>query len=130
MAATFKFELVSPERLLLSEEVRQVDVPGSTGRFGVMAGHAPYMTTINPGVVEITRASGEVTKYFVRGGFADVGAGGLTILAERALPVAELNAAVIADEIKKAEDEIALAISEDAKAEAQRRLSEIKALAA
>ena len=83
MADPFQFELVSPERLLMSEPVEQVVVPGSEGYFTVLKGHAPFMSTMRPGVVEILRGN---TNFgvFVRGGFADVSAG-LTIWRERAV---------------------------------------------
>lgn len=130
MAAAFKFELVSPERLLMSEDVTEVDVPGSDGRFGVLAGHAPVMSTIEPGVIDITMADGKQVKFFVRGGFADVSASGLTILAEKALPLAELKPAVMEQEIKLAEGEIELATNDEARAAAELRLYNLKALGA
>lgn len=107
MAATFKFDLVSPERLFLSEEVIQVDLQGSEGAFGVLANHAPFMTTLQPGVAVVTRAGGETLRLFVRGGFADVSPAGLTVLAERAVPVAELRPDEIAEEIRNAEEDVA-----------------------
>ena len=84
--ATFHFELVSPERVAFSGEVDQVDVPGAEGDFGVLAGHAPFMTTLKEGRVKAY--DGDETLVFeVRGGFADVTPAGLTILAEYAAPV-------------------------------------------
>ena len=86
MAAKLHFSLVSPERELFAGEVDQVDAPGSVGDFGVLAGHAPFMTTLKEGRVKAY--DGDVTLVFdVRGGFADVTAEGLTILAEYAQPV-------------------------------------------
>jgi F-type H+-transporting ATPase subunit epsilon len=86
MAAKLHFSLVSPERELFAGEVDQVDAPGSEGDFGVLAGHAPFMTTLKEGRVKAY--DGDVTLVFdVRGGFADVTAEGLTILAEYAQPV-------------------------------------------
>ena len=82
MANAFNFELVSPERLLFSEQVTAVVVPGSDGYFTVMANHAPLMSTIRPGVVEATLASGGTKKIFVRGGFVDVAGSSFTLLAE------------------------------------------------
>ena len=75
MADPFQFELVSPERLLMSDEVEQVVVPGSEGYFTVMKGHAPFMSTMRPGVVDVTKG-GQMDRIFVRGGFADVSAAG------------------------------------------------------
>lgn len=126
--ASFKFELVSPERLLLSTEADQVDLPGSEGDFGVLAGHAPFLTTLRPGVVTVTSA-GTATRYFVRGGFADVNPAGLTVLAERAIPVAEFRADQIASEIRDAEEDVADAISPEAKDKAARKLQQLREVA-
>ena len=92
MAEAFHFSLVSPERELFSGAVTQVDAPGIEGDFGVLAHHAPFMTTLKPGVVRIFE-DGVVTPVFVRGGFADVTPAGFTILAEEAIRLAEVNAA-------------------------------------
>ena len=86
MAAKLHFSLVSPERELFGGAVDQVDAPGSEGDFGVLAGHAPFMTTLKEGRVK-AYDDGEVRVYEVRGGFADVTAEGLTILAEYAAEV-------------------------------------------
>src|SRR5262245_16984332 len=93
--ATFQFDLVSPERLLMSAEVEQVDVPGSEGDFGVFAGHAPVITTLKPGVVSVRAAGKGEERIFVRGGFAEVTLDRLTVLAEEAVPVAELDAVTL-----------------------------------
>src|SRR4051794_30928614 len=92
MAEPLRFELVSPERLLVSEDVESVVVPGSEGQFTVLARHAPFMTTLKPGIVEIKPLSGDVRKIFVRGGFADVTPAGLTILADQAMRLEDLDA--------------------------------------
>ena len=85
MPDPFKFELVSPERLLVSGKVEQVSVPGSEGDMTVLAYHAPLLTTLRPGVIEIGFPGGEQQRYFIRGGFAEVGPSGLTVLAETAI---------------------------------------------
>lgn len=87
MADKLHFSLVSPERELYSGLVDQVDAPGTEGDFGVLAGHAPFMATLREGQI-VVRNDGQETLYEVRGGFADVSATGLTILAEYAAPVA------------------------------------------
>ena len=87
MADKLHFSLVSPERELFSGEVDQVDAPGSEGDFGVLVGHAPFMTTLKAGRVKLYN-DGETRGFDVRGGFADVTAEGLTILAEQASEVA------------------------------------------
>ena len=86
MAGKLHFSLVSPERELFSGEVDQVDAPGSEGDFGVLAGHAPFMTTLKEGRVKVYD-DGDTRTYDVRGGFADVTPAGLTILAEEAVEV-------------------------------------------
>jgi F-type H+-transporting ATPase subunit epsilon len=125
MADPFQFELVSPERLLMSQEAEEVVVPGSEGYFTVMKGHAPYMSTMRPGVVEV-KLGGQNDRIFVRGGFADVSAGGLTILAEQAIPLAEVDSAMLAEEVKNAEEDVADAKDGAAKDAAALRLHQLK----
>jgi F-type H+-transporting ATPase subunit epsilon len=91
MAEAFQFSLVSPERELFSGPVTQVDAPGIEGDFGVLAHHAPFMTTLKPGVVRIFEDA-TITPVFVRGGFADVTPAGFTILAEEAVRLADVDA--------------------------------------
>ncbi len=130
MSDNFTFELVSPERLLLSEEARQVVVPGSDGYFTVMAHHAPLMSTVKPGVVEATLSSGEEKRIFVRGGFADISLNGFTLLAEQAIPIEELDANALAQEISDAEEDVADAKSEGKKHAAQTKLDQLNELKA
>lgn len=104
--ATFHFELVSPEKLLFSGEVEQVDVPGAEGDFGVLAGHAPMVSTIRPGILTVRGAGGE-QKIVVLGGFAEVSAAGLTILADLADSVADIDRTMIATKIGELEQTIA-----------------------
>jgi F-type H+-transporting ATPase subunit epsilon len=126
VAEPFQFDLVAPEKLLLSEQVEQVVVPGSDGYFTMLKGHAPFMSSVKPGVVDITRAGGEVLRIFVRGGFADVSPTGLTILAEQAIPVAEVNAQALAQDIKDAEEDLADAKDAATKAAAETKLQQLK----
>ena len=124
------FELVAPERLIASEDVDQVDVPGIEGVFGVLANHAPLMTVLAPGVVRVKNGS-EENRIFVRGGFAEVTPLGLTILAEEAVPVKELDRAQIDSRIKDAEQDLADAdVSYERRTRAERELRELKDLAA
>jgi F-type H+-transporting ATPase subunit epsilon len=95
MAEGIKLDIVSPERLLLSEVVKSVTVPGSDGYFTVMGDHAPLMTTLKPGFITVVDNGGISHVYFVRGGFADVSPEGFTILAEEARPIAEFDRAHI-----------------------------------
>ncbi len=105
MADKLHFNLVSPERQLMSEDVDQVDVPGAEGMFGVLPNHSPFMATLSPGVIKVKNGQTE-TRIFVRGGFAEVTPAGLTILAEEAIPVKELDHAAIAQRIKDAEEDL------------------------
>src|SRR5215468_3844900 len=104
--ATFHFDLVSPEKLLFSGEVTQVDLPGSEGDLGVLAGHAPVVTTLRPGILTIF-GSDEPMPVVVNGGFAEVGPAGLTVLAEVAVPRDEFDVAMLADTIKDTEEDVA-----------------------
>lgn len=99
MAETLHFSLVSPERELFQGEVTQVDAPGVEGEFGVLPRHAPFMTTLKPGVVRVYE-DGKVTPIFVRGGFADVTPAGLTILAEEAVRLSDVNVVELDREIE------------------------------
>lgn len=127
MPDPLKFDLVSPERLLLSEEVESVMVPGTEGYFTVLAHHAPAMSTLKPGLVEVKGLSGESEKFFVRGGFADVTSTGLTLLAEQAIRLADLDAAMLEQEVKNAEEDVADAGDDPAKRLVlETRLNELK----
>ena len=125
--ATFHFELVSPERLLFAGEVSQVDVPGEEGEFGVLAGHAPYIATLKPGLLTI-HGDGAPQRIVVRGGFAEVGPTGLTVLAEQATPASEIDPAAIAQSIKDAEEDVADAETDAARDKARERLEQLNML--
>lgn len=124
------FDLVSPERLLMSADVDQVDVPGSEGDFGVLANHAPVMTALRPGVLTIQTQGKQGEKFFVRGGFAEVTAQGLTVLAEEAMPLAELDRAALDQRIKNAEEDVADAKDTASRDKAQETLSQLRELQA
>ena len=109
MAGTFKFELVTPERMALSQDAAQVVVPGVEGDFTVLAGHAPVISALRPGIIDVTLPDASKTRVFVKGGFAEVDAGHLTVLAERALDVVAMDAATIAAELETAEADLASA---------------------
>ena len=127
--ATFHFELVSPERLLFAGEVTQVDVPGEEGEFGVLAGHAPYIATLKPGLLTIY-GNGAPQRIVVRGGFAEVSPSGLTVLAEQATPAAEIDPAAIAQSIKDVEEDLADAKNDAARDKARERLEQLNTLKA
>jgi F-type H+-transporting ATPase subunit epsilon len=130
MPDAFKFELVSPERLLVSGEVEQVLVPGAEGDMTVLAYHAPMLTTLRPGVLDIGYPGGEHRRFFIRGGFAEAGPAGLTVLAETAIDLRELDAAQIAQAVRDAEEDVADAKSDSARDRAQTRLDQLRQLQA
>ncbi|MBM3478455.1 MAG: F0F1 ATP synthase subunit epsilon [Alphaproteobacteria bacterium] len=108
MADKVEFELVSPERLLLSRSVDMVVVPGAEGDFGVLRGHAPLISTLRLGVIDVHDAGGVSDRIFVAGGFAEVTAERCTVLAEQAMPVADLDRGQIEGEIKSLRDGLAV----------------------
>lgn len=129
MAELFQFELVSPERQLLSEQVSEVVVPGAEGEFGVLQNHAPFISTILPGILKVRKEDGGWDEYFVRGGFADVAADGLSVLAEQAVPVAEISREQIELAIKNAEEDVADARDEETRQKAEMALSQMQDVA-
>ncbi|GAB5506798.1 MAG: F0F1 ATP synthase subunit epsilon [Rhizobiaceae bacterium] len=128
MADSFKFELVSPERLLISEEVEQVIIPGAEGEMTVMASHAPVMTTIKPGVVTVKPASGSEQRYVVFGGFADVVPQGCTLLAESAVPVGEFDRAELEKRIDAARRDAESTENDEARSRAELYLNQLTTL--
>jgi F-type H+-transporting ATPase subunit epsilon len=103
--ATFHFDLVSPEQLVFSGQVEHVVVPGTEGEFGVLAGHAPLVAMLKPGILKILGPDEQ--RILVVGGFAEVGPEGLTVLADRAMPVDEVDPTVLASEIRDTEEDVA-----------------------
>ncbi|GIL00562.1 MAG: ATP synthase epsilon chain [Alphaproteobacteria bacterium] len=126
MAEPFAFEIVSPERRLLAGEATEVVVPGGDGYFTVMAGHAPVMSTVKPGVVDVKMADGELRQFFVRGGFADVAPSGFTLLAEQAVALADLAAEDIEGHIRNAEEDLADADTDEKRDKARQTLSQLR----
>jgi len=127
--ATFHFDLVSPEKLLFSGDVDQVDVPGSEGDFGVLAGHAPFVTTVRPGILTLFREGGAL-KVVVNGGFAEVNPQGLTVLADMAVPLDDFDRSVLASQIKDAQDDVVDAKEDWQRDKLSHRLDQLKALQA
>lgn len=127
--AAFHFELVSPERLIFSGEVERVVVPGSEGQFTVLSGHSPMMSMLRPGVVEVGGRD-VAERLFVRGGFADISQTGLTILAEQAIPLAELDAAQIDKQMRAAEEDLEDAQTDETRQAAAMRLDQLRELRA
>jgi F-type H+-transporting ATPase subunit epsilon len=114
MATTFKFELVSPERVLMSGDAEQVLLPGAEGDMTILPGHAPVISTLRPGILDIV-LSGSKSRVFVKSGFAEVDPERVTVLAESAYDLAELDNARIASELAAAEAELSDAKDDDAR---------------
>jgi len=126
--AQFSFDLVSPERLVFSGSVTEVVVPGSEGDLGILAGHAPLISSLRPGILTV-KGEGEAKKLYVRGGFAEVSAKGLTVLAEEALPIEQLDSAKIQADIAAAEADLAKATAAEAMTAISTRIGDLKSLA-
>ena len=101
-----QFELVTPERLLISEAVEMVVVPGTEGNFGVLPGHALLMSTIRPGMIEVYEGQRVTRRIFVAGGFAEVTPERCTVLADEALPISSLDRGAIEAEARTLESTI------------------------
>jgi len=126
MADKLHFELVSPERALASEDVDMVTVPGTDGDFGVLANHAPFISTLRAGILVVTDNGADKTRVFVRGGFADVTPRGLTVLAEEAEPLSEIDRDALNQQIRNAEEDVSDAKDDDKRADAQARLDGLR----
>jgi F-type H+-transporting ATPase subunit epsilon len=125
MAATFNFELVTPERLVFSGEATQVVVPGAEGDFAVLVGHAPFISTLRPGILEVTLPQGS-QRLLVKKGVAEADPTRLTVLAQTAVPVDELQGARLASELKLAEAQAAEAKDDQARMNADALLDVLK----
>ena len=125
MANKIAFDLVSPERLLLSTEADMVTVPGTEGYLGVMAGHAPLVTTLRAGMIDV-QIDGRDDRYFIRGGFAEIGPTKITVLAEEAVPMTELDLAVLDQRIADAQDDEIAAKSDGDRLKASRLVDDLK----
>jgi len=119
MADTLKLELVSPERLLLSEQVEMVLVPGVEGVFGVLPLHAPTLSTLKPGFVEVYQGGAVKERFFVTGGFAEVTPTTCTVLVDEAIPQSNLTAAYMAERMAKAKARLDQATTDDERVKAQ-----------
>jgi len=115
MADKVEFELVSPEKLLMSQPVDMVVVPGGEGNFGVLAGHAPMIATVRPGTIDVYEGDRVTDRILIAGGFAEVTETRCTVLAEQAINVSELDRGEVEQEIKDLGEDI-----EDAKSDAER----------
>ncbi|WP_292898002.1 MULTISPECIES: F0F1 ATP synthase subunit epsilon [unclassified Nitratireductor] len=127
MAEAFKFDLVSPERLLVSQDVESVVIPGTEGELTVMATHAPTMTSIKPGVVTVS-ADGKTERYVVFGGFADILPDSCTVLAESAVHVDDINREDLARRIQDAREDIEDARDHETRMRAEEFLHQLTTL--
>jgi F-type H+-transporting ATPase subunit epsilon len=127
--ATFHFSLVSPEKLLFSGEVEQVDLPGSEGDLGVLAGHASLVTTLRPGILTIF-GEGKQMPMVVNGGFAEVGPTGLTVLADMAVPREDFDVTMLAGTIKDTEEDVTDTTDDWKRDKLAHKLAQLKALQA
>ncbi|NGQ90640.1 F0F1 ATP synthase subunit epsilon [Rhodobacter sp. HX-7-19] len=126
MAGSVQFDLVSPERRLASVAASEVQIPGADGDLTAMEGHAPTITTLRPGILKAVSSEG-TKSYVVTGGFAEISAGGVSVLAERAVPVEEANAALFDALLSEARE--AAAVTEDKDA-AEKLIADMMALRA
>jgi len=130
MADKIHFDLVSPERLLLSEDVDMVTLPGSEGYFGVLAGHAPVISSLRPGVIEVKGGETPDLRLFVRGGFAEVDAKKVVVLAEEAIPLADFDLAALDQRIRDTEEDLVAAKTDDERARVAEQIDHLRQLRA
>jgi F-type H+-transporting ATPase subunit epsilon len=123
MADKTQFELVSPERLLISKAVDMVVVPGTEGDFGVLPDHAPLISSVRPGVIAVFEGGQVTDRIFVAGGFAEVTGERCTVLAEQAMPLAELDRGRVEAELKDARDDLTDAKTDTDRAAAERAVA-------
>ncbi len=128
MADKIHLDLVSPERLLLSEDVDMVTVPGADGYFGVLPGHAPVMSALRPGVIEVKGGEDGDMKLFILGGFAEVTATNVSVLAEEAIPFPDFTIEMLDQRIKDAEEEQIAAPTEAEKGRVAEALDQLRLL--
>jgi F-type H+-transporting ATPase subunit epsilon len=129
MAQTFTFELVSPEKVLLAGEAEQVQLPGAEGDMTILPGHSPLISTLRPGVINVV-LNGSKSRLYVRQAFAQVEPDRLTVLAEKAYDVADLNTAAISAELSAAEAELAQAKTDEQRLTANQAIAALSALRA
>jgi F-type H+-transporting ATPase subunit epsilon len=130
MAEKIHFDLVSPERMLLSEDVDMVTLPGAEGYFGVLAGHAPVISSLRPGVIEVTGGATPGLRLFVRGGFAEVDAKKVIVLAEEAIPMSDFDVATLDRRLADMEEDLAAAKTDAERARVSEQLDHLRQLRA
>ncbi len=125
MPEKIAFDLVAPERLLLSDEADMVTLPATDGYMGVMAGHAPVITTLRTGMIDVSK-DGTQERYFIHGGFAEIGPTKVTILAEQALPLSEIDLAVLDQQLKDAEEDLIAAATDTERERVSQTIDDLK----
>ena len=130
MADKIHFDLVSPEQMLLSEDVTMVTLPGTEGYFGVLAGHAPVISTLRPGVIEVKDGESGDMRIFVRGGFAEVDATKVVVLAEEAIPLADFDVEALDARIRDTEEDLTAAKTDSERARVAETLDYLRQLRA
>jgi F-type H+-transporting ATPase subunit epsilon len=130
MADKIHFDLVSPERMLLSEDVDMVTLPGTEGYFGVLAGHAPVISTLRPALIDLKRDGAPDLKLFIRGGFAEVDNTKVIVLAEEAIPLADFDLTALDRRITDAEEDLVAAKTDAQKDRISERLEDLRQLRA
>jgi F-type H+-transporting ATPase subunit epsilon len=121
MADKIAFELVSPDRLLISEDVDMIVVPGTEGDFGVLLGHQPMISTVRPGILEVQNSGGEDRRIFVNGGFAEITSDRCAVMTEEAVPVEDLKRGDLEKRIEDAEED-----AQEARSDLERHLLVLK----
>ena len=121
MADKIAFELVSPDRLLISEDVDMIVVPGTEGDFGVLLGHQPMISTVRPGILEVQNSGGEDRRIFVNGGFAEITGNRCAVMTEEAVPVEDLKRGDLEKRIEDAEED-----AQEARSDLERHLLDLK----
>lgn len=129
MADSFNFELVSPEKLLLSARVTEIVLPATEGEMTVMANHAPFMTTIRPGVVTVKADDGSVSKFVVFGGFADILPSGCTLLAETAYATADFTRDILSSRVELARADHDNSQSDEGRLRVNQLIADLESLA-
>src|SRR4051812_29182568 len=130
MAEKIHFDLVSPERLLLSEDVDMVTLPGTEGYLGVLAGHAPVITGLRPGVIEVKGGQTPDLRLFVRGGFAEIDPKRVVVLAEEAISMADFDIAALDQRIQDTEEDLVAAKTDAERGQVAEQLDHLRQLRA
>src|SRR3954467_6736924 len=130
MADKIHFDLVSPERLLMSDDVDMVTLPGTKGYMGVLAGHAPLISTLRPGVIDVKGGREGDVRLFVRGGFAEIDAKKVVVLAEEAIPMADFDITALDQRIADTEEDLVAAKTDAGRARVSDELDHLRQLRA